>query len=39
MKRNKLYKLGLNLKDNVRKDIDFFLKLPCRRVGTKKNEN
>jgi len=26
MKRNKLYKLGLNLKDDVRKDVDFFLK-------------
>ena len=26
MKRNKLSKLGLNLKDDVRKDVDFFLK-------------
>jgi len=26
MKRNKLSKLGLNLKDDVRKDKDYFLK-------------
>jgi len=26
MKRNKLSKLGLNLKDDVRKDKDFFLR-------------
>jgi len=30
MKRNKLSKLGLNLKDDVRKDKDFFLKSPSR---------
>ena len=30
MKRNKMSKLGLNLKDDVRKDKDYFLKSTSR---------